>query len=262
MKKTSLIFMHLWLALSLIAQQKRPLYVVYIGNSITKDAQINAPERNAPPAQASRYLSGQKDIDLRGFSNQGVSGQTTVDFLPAQQTRFPEVVAAAASFAADSEAMLLFSVMLGTNDSAIRGPNGAPVSPVQYFTNLKIMLDELFRFYPEAVFVLQRPIWYSPNTYNSSMYLQAGLERLISYTPELEKLEKTYAKLRPNQVFMGDTAAFDYFKTHYVTDLIPENGNAGTFYLHPNAEGAVRLGEFWGKAIHRIIGKRFPVSRT
>ncbi|MDR2764293.1 MAG: GDSL-type esterase/lipase family protein [Tannerella sp.] len=247
--------MPLWLTLSLTAQQKRPVYVVYIGNSITEGAQIDTPERNAPPAQASRYLSGQKDIDLRGFSNQGVSGQTTVDFLPAQQTRFPKVAAAAAPFAADSEALLLFSVMLGTNDSAVRGPNGAPVSPAQYFTNLKALLDELFRLYPEALFVLQRPIWYSPNTYNSAMYLQAGLERLISYTPELEKLEKTYADLRPGQVFVGDTAAFEYFKTHYATELIPESGNAGTFYLHPNAAGAVRLGEFWGKAIHRVIQK-------
>jgi lysophospholipase L1-like esterase len=255
MKKIIFICMHLWLALSLTAQQKRPVYVVYIGNSITEGAQIDAPERNAPPAQASRYLSEQKDIDLRGFSNQGVSGQTTVDFLPAQQTRFLSVVAAAAPFAADSGAMLLFSVMLGTNDSAIRGPNGAPVSPAQYFTNLKTTLDELFRIYPEAVFVLHRPVWYSPNTYNSAMYLKAGLERLISYTPELEKLEKTYAELRPSQVFTGDTAAFDFFRTHYATDLIPEDGNAGIFYLHPNAAGAVRLGEFWGKAIHRVIDK-------
>ncbi|MDR2138528.1 MAG: GDSL-type esterase/lipase family protein [Tannerella sp.] len=247
--------MHLWLALALTAQPKRPLYVVYIGNSITEGVLIDAPERNAPPAQASRYLSEQKDIDLRGFSNQGVSGQTSVDFLPAQQTRFPKVLAAAAPFAADKDALLLFSVMLGTNDSAIRGPNGAPVSPVQYFTNLKTMLDELFRLYPKAIFVLHRPVWYSPNTFNSSMYLKAGLERLISYTPELEKLEKTYAELRPNQVFMGDTAAFDHFKTHYATDLIPEDGNAGTFYLHPNVAGALRLGEFWGKAIHRVLNK-------
>ncbi|MDR1455690.1 MAG: GDSL-type esterase/lipase family protein [Tannerella sp.] len=255
MKKAFFICLYLLLALAPAAQQKRPVYVVYIGNSITQGALIDAPEHNAPPAQASRYLSGQKDIDLRGFSNQGVSGQTTVDFLPAQQTRFPKVVAAAAPFAADSGAILLFSVMLGTNDSAIRGPNGAPVSPVQYYTNLKVLLDELFRLYPEAVFVLQRPVWYSPNTYNSAMYLKAGLERLVSYAPELERLEETYARLRPGRVFTGDTAAFDYFRTHYATDLVPEDGNAGTFYLHPNAAGAARLGEFWGRAIHRVIGQ-------
>jgi len=33
---------------------------------------------------------------------------------------------------------------------------------------------------------------------------------------------------------MGDTKAFDYFRDNYLTDLIPESGNAGTFYLHPN----------------------------
>lgn len=52
---------------------------------------------------------------------------------------------------------------------------------------------------------------------------------------------------------MGDTLAFDYFKQNYQTALIPENGNAGTFYLHPNREGAIRLGEYWGAAIYQTI---------
>jgi hypothetical protein len=116
-------------------------------------------------------------------------------------------------------------------------------------------MDELFRLYPEAIFVLHRPIWYSPNTYNGAMYLKAGLERLISYTPELEQLVETYAATRPNQVFPGDTEAFEYFKANHATELIPEDGNAGTFYLHPNTSGAVRLGEFWGKAIQRAVSE-------
>jgi hypothetical protein len=52
---------------------------------------------------------------------------------------------------------------------------------------------------------------------------------------------------------MGDTEAFDYFKANYLTDLIPEEGNAGTFYLHPNEKGAAVLGEYWGKAIMKVV---------
>ncbi|MDR3260454.1 MAG: GDSL-type esterase/lipase family protein [Tannerella sp.] len=254
MKTINCLLISLLFSLPLGAQNdggKKPLYVVYIGNSITQGAQLDS--RQAPPVHASHYLSEQSAIDLRGFSNQGVSGLTTVDFLPAQNTFFPKVAAAAAQFAGDRQAKLVFSVMLGTNDSAVKGPNGSPVSPVQYFTNLKTIMDELFRLYPEAIFVLHRPIWYSPNTYNGAMYLKAGLERLISYTPELEQLVETYAATRPNQVFPGDAEAFEYFKANHATELIPEEGNAGTFYLHPNASGAVRLGEFWGKAIQRAV---------
>ena len=52
---------------------------------------------------------------------------------------------------------------------------------------------------------------------------------------------------------MGDTEGFDYFKTHYETELFPEEGNAGTFYLHPNKKGAAALGELWGKAIQKVF---------
>jgi lysophospholipase L1-like esterase len=255
MKKVAFLLITILFSIYSVAQneRKKPVYVVYIGNSITQGALIDQPEKNAPPIQANLYLSKQKDIDLRGFSNQGVSGMTTVDFLPAQQTRFPKVVEAAAPFAGDRQALLVFSVMLGTNDSAIKGPNGSPVSPAQYYTNVKVIIDELFNLYPKALFVLHRPVWYSPNTYNGSMYLKAGLERLESYTPELDKIVQAYAAIRPNQVYKGDFDAFDFFKANYATDLVPEEGNAGTFYLHPNTQGAARLGEFWGKAIYRVV---------
>lgn len=52
---------------------------------------------------------------------------------------------------------------------------------------------------------------------------------------------------------MGDTDGFDYFKAHYKSELFPEKGNAGTFYLHPNRKGASALGELWGKAVLKAI---------
>ena len=85
------------------------------------------------------------------------------------------------------------------------------------------------------------------------MYLKEGLNRLQSYYPVLQSLVEEYAKRFPGQVFMGDTEAFDYFKANYLTDLFPEDGNAGTFYLHPNEKGAAVLGEFWGKAILKAV---------
>jgi len=45
---------------------KRPVSIVYIGNSITQGVLIEKPELNAPPVQSSNYLSELPDIELKG----------------------------------------------------------------------------------------------------------------------------------------------------------------------------------------------------
>lgn len=251
----------LWMVCLLIpvlvqAQKSKDLKlnIIYIGNSITQGALLADPGQEAPPVQASLWLRQQSGINQVEFSNQGVSGATTVDFLPAGETLFPRVKKAADGLIqAAPKATSLFSIMLGTNDSAVKGPNGSPVSPIQYYTNVKAIVDELLSLYPKAMIVLHRPVWYSPNTYNSATYLREGLQRLTNYYPQLQKLVGYYQTKYPNQVFMGDTEAFDYIKENYQTDVTPENGNAGTFYLHPNKKGAAQLGEYWGKAIYKAV---------
>lgn len=251
----------LWLVCLLVpillhAQKNKDvkLNVVYVGNSITQGALLANPGQDAPPVQASMWLRQQPSINQVEYSNQGVSGATTVDFLPAGETLFPKVKQATDNLVQQNpKNTVLFSIMLGTNDSAVKGPNGSPVSPVQYYTNVKAIVDELLSLCPKALIVLHRPVWYSPNTYNNATYLREGLQRLTNYYPQLQKLVGYYQVKYPHQVFMGDTDAFDYFKDNYQTDVTPENGNAGTFYLHPNKKGAAKLGEFWGKAIYKAV---------
>lgn len=234
-------------------EKKQNLNIIFIGNSITAGAQIKDPAQDAPPVKASEYLRQQSGIGLVQFSNQGVSGCTTLDYLPATAALFPRAVEAADKFKGDKNSQLVFSIMLGTNDSAIKGPHGAPVSPKQYRTNLKVIIDNLLLLYPECKIVLHRPIWYSPNTYNGAMYLLEGLKRLESYWPELQSLVSDYANNSPRRVYIGDIEAFEYFKQAYQTDLTPEEGNAGTFYLHPNKKGAQKLGIFWAKGILKAL---------
>jgi len=62
-----------------------------------------------------------------------------------------------------------------------------------------------------------------------------------------------YAVKNKNRVFSGDSDAFEYFRTHSLASFQAEQGNRGTFYLHPNENGAKALGEFWAKAIARAI---------
>ena len=232
--------------------QKKNLNIVYIGDSITQGVQLADPGKEAPPATAAAWLRKQKGMGKIEFSNQGVSGFTTVDFLPSANTVFPRADKAASALNS-KDATLVFFIMLGTNDSAIIGPNGSPVSPEKFHDNLKTIIDRLLQHFSDSKFVIQKPIWYSPNTYNGSMYLQEGLSRLQSYFPQIDQLVSEYKKVNAGHVFTTDTKAFDYFSKHYSTDLIPEQGHEGIFYLHPNSKGDVILGQFWGEAIYKVI---------
>ncbi|MBB3054754.1 SGNH/GDSL hydrolase family protein [Mucilaginibacter gotjawali] len=234
---------------------KQNLNIVFIGNSITHGANLDDPLDDAPPVIATAYLRKQANIRTVNYSNQGYSGFTTVDFLPSTGTAFKKVEVAAAAFE-DKKAQLIFSIKLGTNDSAIQGPNGSPVAPGAYQQNLKTIADNLLKEFPGCIIIFQHPIWYSPNTYNGAKYLQEGLSRLQSYIPLIDQLVADYAKTQPKQVFVGDTDAFGYFKKNYLTDLTPEDGHQGTFYLHPNKKGAAALGTFWAKAILKVLKQR------
>ena len=234
------------------AAEKRHLNIVFIGNSITQGVGLAKPSHEAPPVQAVLYLGKQAGIGEVKFSNQGVSGCTTVDYLPTTHTLFERAKQAADQFADEDWATLIFSIMLGTNDSAIKGTNGAPVSPEQYTANMTQIIDSLLARYPTCKVIIHRPIWYSPNTYNGTKYMQEGLDRLISYYPEIQKLVKTYEEKAPGRVFLGDTEGFDFFKGKE-EKFQHEQGNAGIFFLHPNAEGAKELGELWGKAIYKTV---------
>lgn len=247
------LFLLLFLICSLfVTAQKQNLNIVYIGDSITQGAQLADPAKQGPAAIATAWLRKQKGIGNVEFSNQGVSGFTTVDFLPSTNTVFPRADKAAAGLDTKN-ATLVFLIMLGTNDSAISGPNGSPVSAEQYHNNLKKIIDRLLQHFPNSKILLQKPTWYSPNTYNGSIYLQEGLTRLQSYFPQIDRLANEYKGADPGHVFASDEKAFEYFRAHYPTDLIPEQGHQGIFYLHPNSKGASALGEFWGEAIYQSV---------
>lgn len=220
----------------------RKVNIVYVGNSITAATYLET----TPPRAAAEYLMDEGY--LVKYTNCGISGYTTVNFLPPGGT-FNIVARAGEVFYKEKDAFLVFSIKLGTNDSAIEGPTGAPVSPENYKKNLKTIADSLYRRFPGCKIVLNRPTWYSPNTYNSAKYLQEGLDRLQTYFPQIEAL----AKENPDYIFEGDKDAYSFFETNYLKYLNPQSGNAGTFYLHPNQDGASKLGEFWAKALKKLL---------
>lgn len=227
----------------------KKINIVFIGDSITYGNNNTSLE---PSGYAVTYLKNKLGIDTINQANEGVSGKTTVDFLPSE-TCNRNVLNAADNFFADKSSLLLFSIMLGTNDSAMQGTNGAPVAPDDYRHNIEIIINQLLNRYPGCKIVINYPLWYSPNTYNGAKYLAEGLARLQSYSPQIKALVKNYTATNPKTVFNGDQDGFKYFKKNYNTSMKHEEGREGIFYLHPNEQGAAQLGLLWGKAIYRAL---------
>ncbi len=222
--------------------------IVNIGDSITAGAGIGA--QNAPPVTLAADLAAREGTPVF-FSNQGVSGTTTADWQPGGSLFAGAERAAGSLNAAHPEAQLVFSIMLGTNDSATAGPSGAPVSDAVYESNLRSIINRLLADYPAGKIFLHHPLWYSPNTHNGSDYQEIGLARLAGYFPVLDSLALFYSRTTPGHVYAGDTKAYGYFAQRYLSRLTPEAGAAGygTFYLHPTAQGAEDLGRFQSQAI-------------
>ena len=230
-------------------KKDRKVNIVFIGDSITAGSN-NVTEQ--PSNYALIYLKSKLGTDSIKQANEGVSGKTTVDFLP-KETGFKSVIRAADNFYDDIDAQLFFSIMLGTNDSAMEGPNGAPVSPGNYRLNLETIINELIKKYPNCKVVINYPLWYSTNTYNSAKYLAEGLARLKTYSPEIKKLVKAYGVTQPGHIFTGDRSGFAYFEKNHLAAMKHEEGREGTFYLHPNEQGAAALGKLWGIAIYNVL---------
>lgn len=226
---------------------KRDCNIIYIGNSITAGALHADKTKSAPPVYTSDFVGKELSADVN-FRNCGRSGATTLDFIPQQQRDFTRVEKAIGEIKGISDEPIIFSIMLGTNDSANFGPNGSPISNEDYKNNLMTMIERIRELAPGAMFILHRPIWYSPNTHNASQYLVAGQKRMEGYTDVLIEMAASN-----KDIYLGDCDAFDFFSRKYLKYMFAEDGKAGTFYLHPNEAGARKLARYWARAISDII---------
>ena len=245
-----------------LALAQHSVNIVFIGNSITYGALHQQRELTAPPAQCALWLSQREDIDTVYFRNCGKSGRTTYHFLPraedvipaGDKTQFGDVVAKTRELMREHPGLpLLFSIMLGTNDTVER-PRNKHTSPSDYANNLCAIIDSLLRLWPEAHVVLNKPIWYTPDyvTKNGSVASKKSLKLIGEYEKQFAEVVR---RCKAGQVHIGDTEAYKYFEQHWQTDINEEKDSRGkSYWLHPNEQGAKKLAEFWGKAILPIIG--------
>ena len=116
--------------------------IIYIGNSITFGAMHEKRDVTAPPVYTSQILGKKLKANIV-WRNCGWSGATTFDFLPSAKRYFPRVEKAIKEIQAETSAPIVFSIMLGTNDSACSGPTGSPVSNEDYKKNLIVIMEAL-----------------------------------------------------------------------------------------------------------------------
>lgn len=229
----------------LVALSDEPINIVFIGNSITYGANLSDPTNTAPPVKTAKLVA-QKTGRKVNYKNCGLSGSTTLNWLPGTSL-YSRAESAAQEFQKEG-GLLFFSMMLGTNDSAESGCTGSPVSPEDYMKNLKVIIQTLMAKFPEARFIVNYPLWYSPNTHNGAVYKEKGLARLQTYYPKITELVEIFQKSPKKQVWAGNIGVFEFFEnqTGY---FVAENGNSGVFYLHPNTTGGTKLAQFWTNSI-------------
>lgn len=230
--------------------------IVFIGNSITYGDTQKDHKHTAPPVATAEWLQKQSGVDSVYFVNMGKNGKRSWDFLPDYpKTFFDELVDKTNMLIKDHpQDHLIFSIMLGTNDSA-RRPMNDRTPANQYSKNITALLDTLYALYPEAKVIIHRSVWYSPNTLtkNGSVFDTSSDSILQSYWKSMPDLVRRMEPDHLGALYLGDSKAYNYFKANYHTDMTPQPGGNGTFYLHPNEKGAKVLGEFWGKAIYEKI---------
>lgn len=221
-----------------------------VGNSISEGAGLADPKRDAPPVKLAALIGNEPGIEGVHLINGGRSGSTTTDWLPSARNLYPWFTAMADTLVANHpDAVTVFSISLGTNDSACDRCKGAPASRETFRSNLRTIIDSLLTRYPGSLAVVHAPIWYSPNTYNGARYLVEGQRRLLPYRHEIKRLTEEYSAAMPGRVWLGDTLGYNYFKEKHLTDMQPENGHAGVFYLHPNKKGGTALASLWHKPV-------------
>ena len=253
MRRLKLICMLVFTSICMYAADNQPVNLVFIGNSITYGAELSNPTTQAPPVKTAAYVKNQTGREVY-YRNCGKSGSATPNWLPGT-TLFGNADQAATSLQQSHPGVLIFSIMLGTNDTH----EGYKTAPEVYYQNLRTMIEALMSRHPEALFIINYPIWYSPNTHNGAVYLEAGLKRLQTYMPMITQLGEFYQQSARPVVWTGDPTAYSTFenKTEY---FVAENGNSGVFYLHPNTTGGTILAEMWGKSIiecmNRVDGTR------
>lgn len=237
------------------AMAQKEYNIVFIGNSITYGATHKQPAKTNPTKSCVKYLQDNGFSAVHG-KNAGKSGKTTKDYTPDRQKGYYGLVKKSADelMTAYPEGKLVFSIMLGTNDAAIRTKKTSWIDDI-YKKDMCLIIDSLQERYPEAIFVIHQDPYFSPNIEKESgtKFDENCLKQLQSYWKVDQEIVKEYGKKFPGKFFLGSDEIYAYFEKNHKEMMTPEEGINGTYYLHPNPSGSAELGKLWGAALAKIL---------
>ncbi len=223
------------------AAEPYKLNIVFVGDSITYGYLLSDPQKEAPPVQTVAWLKEQAGVGRVQMKNCGRNGYRSDQFLPeAVDSAWPLVQAAGTAFQKDG-GTLVFSMMLGANDSAL-----ATHTPEKFGQHLASLVALIITNFPSAQVVIHHPIFLSkvPSSHP---------ERLKTYCPVIDEQVTSMSEPYSKRVFVGDTKAWNYFAEHHQTLYFEEIRDRKPYYVHPNKQGSVILGAYWGKAIYETV---------
>ena len=201
--------------------------ILAIGDSITAGTGTSG-GANTLPNQVATKLATITALPV-SVNNQGVSGKTTVDWLPAGSLLTPALASGQAS---GSNVAI---IMLGTNDSK----ETVNTSLASYLANLTSIANQCLLTPGIQSVVLNCPPYHgvaAPDFYGTS------LNRLMAYNDNLYTI---CTGSNGKGILLGDQAGFGYIA--HTPALLGDN-------IHPTDTGAAGLGGFQARALKKILG--------
>ena len=239
---------------------------LWIGDSITFGYATSANwYTKSPAAYAHTFLTSNSTLTANysifptGYNNvMGVNGRTSTDAVAGLPKIIGQARITGATFA---------NIMLGTNDSK----NSVSTSPAQYKSNISALVSALKEQNPDIRIVLNKPLWFQPDTGYGSDFSTASLGRIAQYHSMLDQMADG------KSIVVGGAAASDELQAHGWQGTIGQTNpsNATTAYppaptgtqsylndgLHPFDGGAEMIAKLeWGpNAMAALLGNYTPI---
>ncbi len=238
----------------------------WVGDSITAGYATSANNSSKSPATyAHAYLSADSafkaayTMPFAGPVNiNGIPGRTSADAVNGLSAIIGQARIVGASFA---------SIMLGTNDAK----DSVATSPAQYQANIETIIAALKALRSDMKIVLNKPVWFQPDTGYGTDFSTASLGRVAQYHTMLAQLADG------TSIVVGGLTAYNQCEIHGWSGTMGESNpaNATTAYppaptggksylvdgLHPYDGGSEMIAKLeWGpNARNAVLGNFTPI---